>query len=72
MRTADGFGDAGDVKLYHVVFNVPAVQQLGVAGSDAEPVHELFPFTLTRRSMYWALQGKSLAGAKPKDWMLRL
>jgi hypothetical protein len=67
MRTADGLGAAGEVKLYQVVFRFPVVQQAGVAGSDAAPVHELFPLALTSKSRYCALQGKSLAGAIPKD-----
>jgi len=61
------------MKECHVALMFPEVQQLGVvAGSEAEPVQAVFPFTLTSKSMYWALQGKSLAGAKPNDCMLRL
>ena len=66
MCTADGLGVAGEVKLYHAVFRVPPVQHEGFPGSDAEPVHELFPLALTSKSRYCALHGRSLAGAKPK------
>ena len=33
--------------LYHTVFLVPDVQQLGAFGSLVLPVQELFPFVLT-------------------------
>jgi hypothetical protein len=50
MRTLP---DAGAIKLCHVELIFPVVQQLGVvAGSEAEPVQAVLPFTLTSKSIY--------------------
>jgi hypothetical protein len=45
--------DAGAMKECHAELIVPDVQQAGVVtGSEAEPVQEVFPFTLTSKSIY--------------------